>query len=446
MGKKLLLDKINVDGIQGYEVYRREGGYASVEKALTMQPDQIVNEVKVSGLRGRGGAGFPTGLKWSFLAKPEGVPRYLVCNADESEPGTFKDRYLMEKIPHLLIEGMIASSFALGAHTSYIYVRGEYAYIYKILEKAIKEAYAAGWLGKNINGSGFDHDMYMQIGAGAYICGEETALLESLEGKRGNPRIKPPFPAVAGLWNCPTVVNNVETIAAVVPIINGGGEAYSKIGIGRSTGTKLISASGHINKPGVYEIEMGLPVEEFIYSEEYCGGIKGGRKLKAVVAGGSSVPILPEKLVCKTAKGEPRLMSYESLADGGFATGSMLGSGGFIVMDESTSIVKNLFTFARFYHHESCGQCSPCREGTGWMEKILRKILSGKGTLSDIDLLWDIQQKIEGKTICPLGDAAAWPVASAIRHFRSEFEEYVKNPGGIVDVQHYYRLHEAAMA
>ena len=443
MGKKILLEKIDIAGIQNYEVYRKEGGYASVEKALTMQPDQIVNEVKISGLRGRGGAGFPTGLKWSFLAKPEGVARYLVCNADESEPGTFKDRYLMEKIPHLLIEGMIASSFALGANTSYIYVRGEYAYIYKILEKAIKEAYAAGWLGKNIKGSGFDHDLHMQIGAGAYICGEETALLESLEGKRGNPRIKPPFPAVSGLWNCPTVVNNVETIAAVVPIINNGGEAYSKIGIGRSTGTKLISASGHINKPGVYEIDMGLPVEEFIYSGDYCGGIKGGRKLKAVVAGGSSVPILPEYLVCKTAKGEPRLMTYESLADGGFATGSMLGSGGFIVMDESTSIVKNLFTFARFYHHESCGQCSPCREGTGWMEKILRKILAGKGTLSDIDLLWDIQQKIEGKTICPLGDAAAWPVASAIRHFRSEFEEYVKNPSSIVDVQHYYRLQEA---
>ena len=443
MGKKILLEKIDIAGIQNYEVYRKEGGYASVEKALTMQPDQIVNEVKISGLRGRGGAGFPTGLKWSFLAKPEGVARYLVCNADESEPGTFKDRYLMEKIPHLLIEGMIASSFALGANTSYIYVRGEYAYIYKILEKAIKEAYAAGWLGKNIKGSGFDHDLHMQIGAGAYICGEETALLESLEGKRGNPRIKPPFPAVSGLWNCPTVVNNVETIAAVVPIINNGGEAYSKIGIGRSTGTKLISASGHINKPGVYEIDMGLPVEEFIYSGDYCGGIKGGRKLKAVVAGGSSVPILPEYLVCKTAKGEPRLMTYESLADGGFVTGSMLGSGGFIVMDESTSIVKNLFTFARFYHHESCGQCSPCREGTGWMEKILRKILAGKGTLSDIDLLWDIQQKIEGKTICPLGDAAAWPVASAIRHFRSEFEEYVKNPSSIVDVQHYYRLQEA---
>ena len=442
MGKKLLLDKVHIAGIQGYEVYRREGGYKSVEKALGMTPDQIVEEVKKSGLRGRGGAGFPTGMKWSFLAKPEGVPRYLVCNADESEPGTFKDRYLMEKLPHLLIEGMITSSIALGAKTSYIYIRGEYAYVYKIMERALKEAYAAGWLGKNIQGSGFDHDCYMQIGAGAYICGEETALLESLEGKRGNPRIKPPFPAVAGLWGCPTVVNNVETIAAVVPIINQGGEEYAKIGIGRSTGTKLISASGHINKPGVYEIEMGITVEDFIYSDEYCGGIKGGRKLKALVAGGSSVPVLPEALICKTAKGEPRLMTYESLADGGFASGSMMGSGGFIVMDESTSIVKNLFTFARFYHHESCGQCSPCREGTGWMERILRKILRGQGTMSDIDLLWDIQAKIEGKTICPLGDAAAWPVASAIRHFRSEFEDYIQNPSAIEDVKHYYRLND----
>ncbi len=440
MGKKLLLDKVNVAGIQSYEVYRREGGYASVEKALKMEQAAIVEEVKKSGLRGRGGAGFPTGMKWSFLAKPEGVPRYLVCNADESEPGTFKDRYLMEKIPHLLIEGMITSSIALGAKTSYIYIRGEYAYVYKILEYALKEAYAAGWLGKNIQGSGFDHDCYMQIGAGAYICGEETALLESLEGKRGNPRIKPPFPAVAGLYGCPTVVNNVETIAAVVPIINMGGEEYAKIGIGRSTGTKLISASGHINKPGVYEIEMGVPVEEFIYSDEYCGGIKGGRKIKALVAGGSSVPILPAHLITTTAKGEPRLMTYESLADGGFASGTMLGSGGFIVMDESTSIVKNLFTFARFYHHESCGQCSPCREGTGWMEKIIQKILRGQGTMKDIDLLWDIQAKIEGKTICPLGDAAAWPVASAIRHFRSEFEDYIQNPSSIVDVKHYYRL------
>jgi NADH-quinone oxidoreductase subunit F len=331
----------------------------------------------------------------------------------------------------------------LGCANSYIYIRGEYFYVSRILENAIAEAYANGWLGKNILGTNYSLDLHVQVGAGAYICGEETALLESLEGKRGNPRIKPPFPAIAGLYGCPTVVNNVETISAVVPIVNDGGDEYAKIGIGKSTGTKLISASGHINKPGVYEIEMGLPVEEFIYSEEYCGGIKGGRKLKAVVAGGSSVPILPAHLILKTAAGEPRLMSYESLADGGFATGTMLGSGGFIVMDESTSIVKNLWNFSRFYHHESCGQCSPCREGTGWMEKVLHKILDGHGTLEDIDLLWDIQGKIEGKTICPLGDAAAWPVASAIRHFRSEFEEYVKQPKSIQDVKHYYRLQEA---
>ncbi len=427
MGKKLLLKNDHIQGIQSYEVYRNTGGYTSVEKALkSMTPDTVTEEVKKSGLRGRGGAGFPTGMKWSFLAKPPGGARYLVCNADESEPGTFKDRYLMEHIPHLLIEGMITSSYALGANASYIYIRGEYYYITRILEKAIAEAYKNGWLGKNILGTDFSHDLYVHVGAGAYICGEETALLESLEGKRGNPRIKPPFPAVAGLYGCPTVVNNVETIAAVVPIINDGGEEYAKVGIGKSTGTKLISASGHINKPGVYEIELGVPVEEFIYSEEYCGGIWNNKKLKAVVAGGSSVPILPAELILKTAAGEPRLMSYESLSDGGFATGTMLGSGGFIVMDESTSIVKNLWNFTRFYHHESCGQCSPCREGTGWMEKVLHRILEGHGKMSDVDLLWDIQSKIEGKTICPLGDAAAWPVASAIRHFRSEFEEMIE--------------------
>jgi len=430
MERRLLFEHIDVPGIATYDVYRRQGGYASVEKALkTMTADAVTEEVKKSGLRGRGGAGFPTGMKWSFLAKPEGVPRYLVCNADESEPGTFKDRYLMERIPHLLIEGMITSSFALGANTSYIYVRGEFFYIIRILEKAIAEAYANGWLGKNILGTGYNLDLYVHPGAGAYICGEETALLESLEGKRGNPRIKPPFPAVKGLYDCPTVVNNVETIAAVVPIVNNGGEAYAAIGVGKSTGTKLISASGHIRKPGVYEIELGVPVEEFIYSDAFCGGMLTDRKLKAVVAGGSSVPILPTNLILKTAAGEPRLMTYESLADGGFATGTMLGSGGFIVMDESVDIVHNLYTFTRFYHHESCGQCSPCREGTGWMEKILHKILDGHGTNSDVDLLWDIQSKIEGNTICPLGDAAAWPVASAIRHFRNEFDAYVTRSG-----------------
>ena len=429
MSKKLLLEKAHVEGIRSFEVYRREGGYLSVEKALkTMSADEVLEEVKKSGLRGRGGAGFPTGMKWSFLAKPEGVPRYLVVNADESEPGTFKDRYLMEFIPHLLLEGIITSCYCLGANACYIYIRGEYALIPDILEHAIEEARSAGFLGKNILGTGFNCEIFVQRGGGAYICGEETALLESLEGKRGNPRIKPPFPAVKGLWGCPTVVNNVETIAAVVPIINNGGDAYASIGIGRSTGTKLISACGNINKPGVYEIDMSISVEEFIYSDEYCGGIANGKRLKACIPGGSSVPILPANLLLKTSTGEKRLMTYESLSEGGFAKGSMLGSGGFIVLDEDQSIVKHTYTLARFYRHESCGQCSPCREGTGWMEKILLKILKGKGEISDIDLLWDIQRKIEGNTICPLGDAAAWPVAAAIRHFRDEFEWYVLNP------------------
>ena len=429
MSKKLLLEKAHVEGIRYYDVYRREGGYRSVEKALkTMGPEAIVEEVKKSGLRGRGGAGFPAGMKWSFIAKPEGVPRHLVCNADESEPGTFKDRYLMEFIPHLLIEGLIVSSFALGSNDTYIYIRGEYAWIVDILEQAIEEAKQNGFLGKNILGTGFDCNIHVQRGAGAYICGEETALIESLEGKRGNPRIKPPFPAVQGLWMRPTVVNNVETLAAVVPIINIGGEEYAKIGVGRSTGTKLISACGNINKPGVYEIDMTISVEEFIYSDEYCGGIPNGKKLKACIPGGSSVPILPANLLLKTAKGKTRYMNYESLGDGGFATGTMMGSGGFIVLDEDQCVVRHTLSLARFYRHESCGQCSPCREGTGWMEKILKNIEYGHGKLSDIDLLWDIQRKIEGNTICPLGDAAAWPVAAAIRHFRDEFEWHVLHP------------------
>ncbi|WP_185218455.1 MULTISPECIES: NADH-quinone oxidoreductase subunit NuoF [Sphingobacterium] len=429
MGRKLLLEHINVPGINTFAVYREKGGYRAVEKALkSMSPEDVVEEVKKSGLRGRGGAGFPTGMKWSFLAKPEGVPRYLVCNGDESEPGTFKDRFLMTYIPHALIEGMIVSSYALGAHTSYIYIRGEMMPQIRIMEKAIEEAKAAGFLGKNILGTGYDLEIYVQPGGGAYICGEETALLESLEGKRGNPRIKPPFPAVAGLYGCPTVVNNVESIAATVPIVNDGGEEYAKIGIERSTGTKLISASGNIAKPGVYEIEMGVPVEEFIFSDEYCGGMANGKRLKAVVAGGSSVPILPANLIVKTMKGEPRLMTYESLADGGFISGTAMGSGGFIVFDEDQCIVRNTYNYTRFYRHESCGQCSPCREGTGWMEKILNKIETGHGNMSDIDLLWQVQQKIEGNTICPLGDAAAWPVAAAIRHFRDEFEWHILHP------------------
>jgi len=438
MGKKFLTEHINVPGIEKLDVWRSKGGYASVEKALkTMTPEQILEEVKFSDLRGRGGAGFPSGLKWSFLDRKTDKPRYLVCNADESEPGTFKDRLLMEKLPHLLIEGMIVSSYCLGVHTAYIYIRGEYMYILRILEKAIDEAYKAGWLGKNIAGTSFSLDLHVQPGGGAYICGEETALLESLEGKRGLPRLKPPFPAIAGLYACPTVVNNVESLASVPTIINITADKFNDVGIGKSAGTKLISASGHINNPGVFEIELGLPVEEFIYSDEYCGGIWKGRKMKAVVAGGSSVPILPTNLILKTAKGEPRLMTYESMADGGFATGTMLGSGGFIVLDETACIVRNTWTFARFYHHESCGQCSPCREGTGWMEKVLHRIEHGHGTWEDIDVLADIAKRIEGNTICPLGDAASWPVASAIRHFRHEFEYHVRYPEKVKDPKHF---------
>lgn len=437
MGKKILLDKINIPGIKTYSVYRENGGYAAVEKALKMDPDTITEEVKTSGLRGRGGAGFPMGMKWSFIDKKSGKPRHLVCNADESEPGTFKDRYLMEHIPHLLIEGMICSSFALGANLSYIYIRGEYMWVFKILERAIKEAYEAGWLGKNIKGSGYNLDLHVHCGGGAYICGEETALIESLEGKRGNPRMKPPFPAVSGLWGNPTVVNNVESIATVPWIVLNTGEEYAKIGIGRSTGTKLISASGHCKNPGVYEIELGLSVEEFMNSDEYLGGMMDSRPLKAIVPGGSSVPILPAHLIYKTTEGNDRLMSYESLSEGGFQSGSMLGSGGFIVYNDTACVVRNTWNFSRFYHHESCGQCSPCREGTGWLEKVLHRIETGQGREEDIELLWSVQAKIEGNTICPLGDAAAWPVAAAIRHFREEFEYHIRFPEKVKNRNHF---------
>ncbi|MCX6269306.1 MAG: NADH-quinone oxidoreductase subunit NuoF [Bacteroidetes bacterium] len=434
MGEKILLANIDIPGIRGFDVYRANGGYAAVEKALLeMTAAQVSAEINRSGLRGRGGAGFPTGLKWSFLDRKSDKPRYLVCNADESEPGTFKDRYLMHHLPHLLIEGLIISSFTLGVNTCYIYIRGEFKYLVGILENAIREARQHGFLGEHILGTDFSLNIYVHPGAGAYICGEETALLESLEGKRGNPRIKPPFPAFKGLYGCPTVVNNVETLATVGPIVNMGGDVYAKIGRGKSTGTKLISACGNINNPGVYEIEMGLPVEDFIYSPEYCGGIARDKYLKAVIPGGSSVPILPADLILNTAKGEKRLMTYESLAEGDFESGTMLGSGGFIVYDEDACIVRNTWNLTRFYHHESCGQCSPCREGTGWMEKVLYRIEHGQGRMSDIDLLVRVAKNIEGNTICPLGDAAAWPVASAIRHFRHEFEEHVLHPAAVLE-------------
>ncbi|MFZ4616422.1 MAG: NADH-quinone oxidoreductase subunit NuoF [Rectinemataceae bacterium] len=436
--RRMLLEHADNPEARSLEGWKRLGGYAQVESILkTRTPDSIMEEVKSSGLRGRGGAGFPCGLKWSFLDRKSDKPRYLVCNGDESEPGTFKDRYIMERLPHQLIEGMIVSSFAIGSKHSYIYIRGEYMYILRILEKAIDEAYAAGYLGKNIFGSGWDFDLSVHPGAGAYICGEETALLEGLEGRRGNPRIKPPFPAVSGLYGCPTIVNNVETIASVPYIIAMGGDAYAGIGVKPSTGTKLISASGHIRKPGVYEIELGkVSCEEFLHSEDYCGGPSNGRPFKAVIAGGSSVPVLPVELFVKTAAGAPRMMSYESLAEGGFVSGTSLGSGGLFVMDDSTCMVRNLWNLARFYRHESCGQCSPCREGTAWMEKLLERLEAGEGKLSDIDLLVEISKKIEGNTICPLGDAAAWPVASHIRHFRHEFEHHVRFPEKIRDPKH----------
>lgn len=438
MGKKILLENLNIPGIETYEVYRQHGGYSAVEKALkTMSPDAVVEEVKTSGLRGRGGAGFPMGMKWSFIDKKSGKPRHLVVNADESEPGTFKDRFLMSRIPHILIEGAIVASYALEANLSYIFIRGEYMWIAQILEKAIKEAYTNGWLGKNILGSGYDLDLHVHVSAGAYICGEETALLEALEGKRANPRMKPPFPAVSGLWEEPTVVNNVESIANVAWIINNGGSEYAKIGTEKSSGTKLISASGHIKNPGIYEIEMGMSVEEFFYSDEYLGGMMDDRPLKALVPGGASMQILPVQYIFKTANGDSRLMSYESWSDGGKLTGSGLGSGGFIVFNDSACIVRNTWNIARFFHHESCGQCSPCREGTGWMEKILHRLENGEGREEDIDLLFSIQSHIEGNTICPLGDAAAWPVAAAIHHFREEFEYHVRFPEKVKNRNHF---------
>ena len=437
MGRQIILENIAVPGIRSLDVYRKTGGYDVLENVLrNMSPDDVISEVKKSGLRGRGGAGFSTGMKWGFIDKSSSKPKYLICNADESEPGTFKDRYLMEHLPHLLLEGIIISAYALGANTAYIYVRGEFKYIAGILNKALTEAYSGGLLGNNILRSGYSLDIHVHPGAGAYICGEETALIESLEGKRGNPRIKPPYPASKGLYDSPTVVNNVETLSTVVPVIKMGGAGYAAIGLGQSTGTKLISACGNINRPGVYEIEMGLPVEEFIYSEKYCGGITNNKKLKAVIPGGSSVPVLPADLILKTAKATPRLISFESLSEGGFETGSMLGSGGFIVYDEDACMVRNTWNLSRFYHHESCGQCSPCREGTGWMEKVLHRIETGEGRTHDLDLLVSIASKIEGNTICPLGDASAWPVASAIRHFRNEFEFHIGHPQIIKNRDH----------
>jgi len=414
--EKILLRNVDKPNSQRISTYLDSGGYGAWRKALKqMTPEEVTAEVTKSGLRGRGGAGFPTGRKWSFVPKESPKPKYLVCNADESEPGTFKDRLLIEKDPHMVIEGIAISSYAIGAHTAYIYIRGEFPYGAKVLEKAIAEAYEQKFLGRNILGSGYSLDIYVHRGAGAYICGEETALLESLEGKRGWPRIRPPFPAVVGLFKCPTIVNNVETLANVPHIVLNGGAWYAKIGRDeRNTGPKLYCLSGHVKRPGVYEFPLGVNLKELIY--DHGGGILGGRELKAVIPGGSSSSVLTADEIDVPA-------DFDSLAK----AGSSLGSAGIIVMDETTCLVDATLNLAKFYAHESCGQCTPCREGTGWVVKVLRRIEHGFGRPEDLDLLLDIcGSNMIATTICPLWDGAVLPVRSAIRKFRQEFEDHIR--------------------
>ncbi len=405
---QLLFKHINVEGMASIDVYEKHGGYETLKKALKQKPEEILETVKASGLRGRGGAGFPTGLKWSFLAKNV-YPRYLVCNADESEPGTCKDRELLLKNPHLLIEGMIICAYACEIETGYNYMRGEFYDLCEIFDKAVEEAYDRGYLGKNILKSKFNLDLHSHLGAGAYICGEESALLNSLEGMRGEPRLKPPFPAVEGLYGKPTVVNNVETLCAVVPVVEGGAKAYAALGTEKSKGTKLVSVSGHVRNPGNFEVVLGTPTSEII---EMAGGMREGRKLKAFIPGGSSVPMLPADKVDTP-------YDYESLQ----AAGSMLGSGALIVMDDSANVVKETLRIASFYMHESCGKCTPCREGTRWLHQILGEIESGRGKDENIGLLQDICDNMSFKCFCPLGDAAIAPVLSGIANFREDYEE-----------------------
>ncbi len=412
---KILLPEIR--DLHKISVYEREGGYGGLKKALDLKPHEVIDEVKGSGLRGRGGACFPTGLKWTFMPKETEKPKYLCINADEGEPGTFKDRAILEFNPHSLVEGTLISSFALGVRTAYVYIRGEYVKWTRILEKAIDEAYEKGYAGKNICGSEYSIDVFIHRGAGAYICGEESSLMNSLEGERGYPRVKPPFPAQYGLWGCPTTVNNVETIANIPTIIMKGAEWYSRIGYEKHPGTLLFGVSGHVNKPGVYELPTGVLLTDLIYT--YAGGVRGDKKIKAVIPGGSSTPFL---------RGDS-LEGIRMDADSLKAAGSAIGTGGVIVMDEDTDLVDVLERISRFYHHESCGQCTPCREGTGWMEKIISRINRGEGIMADLDTLLDVANNIEGNTICALGDAAAWPVQSALRRFRDEFEAKIKNTG-----------------
>lgn len=414
--RQIFLEHINEPDLYTLAGYERLGGYQAFRKAVTMEPQKIVEEVKASGLRGRGGAAFPTGTKWGFIPKTGDKPIYIINNADESEPGTFKDRVLLEKKPHMTIEGMLIAAWAVHSNWSCIYIRGEYAYGYERLVRAVKECYEKGYLGDNILGTGWSHHMTVHRGAGAYICGEETGLIESLEGKKGQPRLKPPYyPAVMGVYDCPTILNNVETFAAIPYIIQNGSEAFSSIGTEQSKGTKLISASGHLNKPGVYEIEFGYPVEQFI--EEECGGIWKGRQLKALMPGGSSFPVLRAEDI----KGVT--LSYESLQ----AAGTFLGSGGFIVLDDHTDMLDAISNLMHFYAHESCGQCTPCREGGHWIEKIFNRIRRGEGAPGDLELIDNLAINMSnGRTICTFGDAVAMPARSFITKFRDELEGRVR--------------------
>jgi NADH-quinone oxidoreductase subunit F len=406
----VLSRRFRLENSESLDTYLANDGFQAFLKAREMTPEQIVEEIKVSNLRGRGGAGFPTGLKWSFLPRNSPKPKYIVVNADESEPGTCKDRLLMEYDPHQLIEGVLIAALAMDAHKGYIYIRGEYRYLIEHMNRAIKEAYQRGYLGKNVAGTGFDFDLYTHSGAGAYECGEETALLDSLEGKRGIPRMKPPFPAVAGVWGCPTLLNNVETFSAVPEIIRNGGKAFAALGTPNNGGTRLLCISGHVNKPGVYEVPLGFPMMKAIH--EIAGGISGGRKLKAVIPGGSSCPVLKAE-ECDIA------MDYDTLAK----AGSMLGSGGMVVMDETTDMVKVALRIMRFYAHESCGWCIPCREGTTWLRKILQRFDDGGGRKEDVALLAELSKNMLGRTFCALGDAAAMPTISIVEKFAEDFEK-----------------------
>ncbi len=397
------------------EGWKARGGYKALAQALHSTPTAIQDVVKASGLRGRGGAGFPTGLKWSFMKLDDGKPHYLCCNADESEPGTFKDREIMRWTPHALIEGVAIGAYAIGAETAYIYIRGEFTEPIRVMEAALAEARAAGVIGKNAMGSGKNIDVWVHTGAGAYICGEETALMNSIEGKRGNPRIKPPFPAVAGLFGQPTTINNVETLAAVPHILNNGAEWYKAMSLSspKSTGSKLFSVCGNIARPGNYEVVMGFPFKEFLF--DLCGGPLPGRRFKALIPGGSSVPVITIE------EAEAVLMDYE----GFIAQGTMLGSGGVIIFDDAQSMPRQLARLARFYAHESCAQCTQCREGTAWMTKILERIVAGQGTFEDLDTIFDLAESMTGKTICVLSDSCAAPVTSGIKKFRGEFEALI---------------------